>query len=485
MKTLTFVLAVASLLACGKGDNKGAGSGASGEAPPPGSGAASGAEAVQEPPPNSGFSQTITSEAVGPLKPTTNPKIVAAMFPGMDVTTKHDEGEDHSSDDTSVALHTTGAVVLHVIADNMRDSAAIFRVDVVGSMFATEAGIRVGSTVQDFVTKYPDASCRRETYTPNPEHFDKALLCETQLLPNLTFYIDPNSVTGPDGKVAIAKLAAQKFDRIIWHPKRAETGPAHVATGSNTGSAGSAAPVGPPPGAAYCFDTNADFVVDRIVATDSAATFCGTPGGALTCVSVAFDSGSFTVAQTAPTATPPVKPVTVDSEGVKKVSGTNKLVSIVDVKSGKAIQALAAGDKDYSCVESAQYLGAEILVTVSTCDKPVAHGFMFKPDGAALSKIDGINLYGVKPFRIKGGDWALHAYDTNNVMILNAPHGEGGMVEVQPPSLVKDLRIRSSIPPFVLTPKGKLVSIGINAVAVIDVMEGKPDHQYALPVCKK
>jgi len=68
------------------------------------------------------------------------------------------------------------AVVLHVIADNMHDSAAIFRVDIVGSMFATETGIRVGSTVQDFVAKYPDATCRRETYTPNPEHFDKALL---------------------------------------------------------------------------------------------------------------------------------------------------------------------------------------------------------------------------------------------------------------------------------------------------------------------
>ena len=476
MKTLTFTLAL--LVACGKGDNKTAGgSGASGETPSAGSGSAEAPPEV----PTGNFPQTITPEAVGPLKPTTNPKIVAAMFPGLDATTKHEEGEDHSSDDTSIALHN-GAVVLHVITDNMRDASTIFRVDVVGSMFATEAGIRVGSTVADFFAKYPDAGCRRETYTPNPEHFDKALLCDTAALPNLTFYLDPKALEGPDGKVAAAKLAAFKFERIIWHPRRADTG-RPVATGSAATGSGSAAPAGPAPGQPYCFDPNADFVVDRIVATDDSATFCGAPNGAQACVTVAFATGVFTVATSAPAATAPVKPVTVDSEGGKKISGTNKAVAIVDVKSGKPLQALQAGDKDFSCVESAQYLGAEILVVVSQCDKPVAHGYMFKPGGEALSKIDGINLMGVKPFRIKGGNWALHAYDTNHVMILNAPQGEGGTVDVAPPGVAKDLRIRASIPPFVMTPKGRLVSVG-TAVAVIDIFEGKAEHQYALPTCK-
>src|SRR5260221_7885792 len=196
MKSLTFTRAL--VVACGKGGDKAAGGSGASETPT-GSG---GTEAPAEVTGN--FPQTITPEAVGPLKPTTNPKIVAAMFPGLDATTKHDEGEDHSSDDTSIALHN-GTVVLHVITDNMRDASTIFRVDVVGSMFATEAGIRVGSTVADLFAKYPDASCRRETYTPNPEHFDKALLCDTPALPNLTFYMDPKSLDGPDGKVAGAR----------------------------------------------------------------------------------------------------------------------------------------------------------------------------------------------------------------------------------------------------------------------------------------
>src|SRR5260221_7008257 len=233
MKSL--LAALLALVACGKGGKSGAGSGSDSGA------AGSGSAAVQEPPANATFSQTITSASIGPLTPTTNPKIIAAMFPGMDVATKHDEGEDHSSDDTTVSLHG-GAAVLHVIVDNMRDANTIFRVDVVGSMFATVTGIRVGSTVADFIAKYPEAECRRESYDPNPENFTKALLCDAPSAQNLTFYLDPKALEGPDGKVATAKLAALKIERIIWHPQRLGGAPPPIATGGSAATTGSAGP---------------------------------------------------------------------------------------------------------------------------------------------------------------------------------------------------------------------------------------------------
>ena len=146
----------------------------------------------------------------------TDPKTVASLFPGMIAKTEHDEGEDYSSDDTVISNPDGGGPVLHVVVDNVRDDKAIFRVDVVGAMCATRQGIRVGSSVGEFAAAYPDAWCARATYTPNREGFNEALYCKSASLRNLTFHLDPKALSVPDGKVAIAKLAALKFNRILW-----------------------------------------------------------------------------------------------------------------------------------------------------------------------------------------------------------------------------------------------------------------------------
>jgi hypothetical protein len=197
-RTLVLVL----LVACKPGDK--------GVAQPPAL-AGSGGSA-----PTASFSRWITPEGVGPLNAATDPETVASLFPGMTAKTEHAEAEDYSNDDTAISNPDGGGPVLHVVVDNMRDNKAIFRVDVVGAIFATQKDIRVGSSVGDFAAAYPDASCARATYASNPEGFDEALYCESASLPNLTFHLDPKALSVPDGKVAIAKLAAFRFNRIIW-----------------------------------------------------------------------------------------------------------------------------------------------------------------------------------------------------------------------------------------------------------------------------
>src|SRR5262249_12109303 len=104
------------------------------------------------------FSRWITPEGVGPLNAATDPTTVVSLLPGMTAKTEHVEAEDHSSDDTTISNPDGSGPVLHIVVDNMRDDKAIFRIDVVGAMFATRKNIRVGSSVGDFAAAYPDAS---------------------------------------------------------------------------------------------------------------------------------------------------------------------------------------------------------------------------------------------------------------------------------------------------------------------------------------
>ena len=136
------------------------------------------------------------------------------MFPGLDTKVDHVVAEDHSSDTTAFYAHD--AHVFDVVVDNMRDEKHVFRVDIFGGMLATHDGIRVGSTVAEFLAKDNSLTCQRRTYTDNAEGFDHALYCETAKLPNLTFYLDDKALPGSDGKVIVAKVAAFKFNRIIW-----------------------------------------------------------------------------------------------------------------------------------------------------------------------------------------------------------------------------------------------------------------------------
>jgi hypothetical protein len=165
-------------------------------------------------PPPSTFDQSIRSDGVGPIKSDTDPATIVPLFPGLDSNVAYVEAEDHASATTSFSTH--GVHVLDVVVDKMRDEKHVFRVDIFGGMLATHDGIRVGSTVAEFLAKDDSIACQRRTYTDNPEGFDHALYCETAKLPNLTFYLDDKALPGSDGKVIIAKLAQMKFTRIIW-----------------------------------------------------------------------------------------------------------------------------------------------------------------------------------------------------------------------------------------------------------------------------
>ena len=165
-------------------------------------------------PPPATFDQVIRSDGVGPIKSETDPTTIVPLFPGLDSKVDHVEGEDHSSDTTAYSTH--GVHVFDVVVDNMRDAKHVFRVDVYGGMLVTKDGIRIGSTVADFVAKDDSLTCQRRTYSDNPEGFVHALYCETAKLPNLTFHLDDKAQPGSDGKVIIAKVAQMKFNRIIW-----------------------------------------------------------------------------------------------------------------------------------------------------------------------------------------------------------------------------------------------------------------------------
>jgi hypothetical protein len=460
MRTLTLI---ALLAACGKGGDKGAGSGSASE----GSGSAGSATATTPPPADAStvatFGQTITSGGVGPVNERTDPKTVTTLFPGLDVKTAHDEAEDHNFD--TITFSQNGTPVLDVVITNMAVKPQIFRVDVLGSRFATMAGIRIGSTVADFVAKDPNAECRRETYDPNPEHFDKALFCESPALQNLRFYLDWDALTGPNGKVVVSKLAALPFKRILWMP------PQQVAN----------APLPSVAAGPYCFKPNTEFAIDRFVATDDTATFCAPAA----CVSVALATGAFTYATTPPPKPAADPPAMVDSDGKWRLKRTPKTVSILDAKTNREVTTLNIADKDFKCVDSVRFLRSYVYATASLCNMPRAVGFIFSPDGKQQgAPLDGVNLQDSLPFHLKGDRWAFKSNDTEAVMILDAANMDVGTVDpatkAQTASLAK---ITGTIPPLALTPKNKLVSLG-GVVGVIDLATGKAERSWPLPICK-
>lgn len=214
----TRTLALAMLVAC-RGGGGGAAPrdpGSATTSPTASPTTAGGGGAAAPAAPAASTSVLISPAGVGPLNAATDPRAVAALLPGMIAKTEHAEAEDYSYDDIAISDRAGGAPVLHVIVDRMRDERSIFRVDVVGPRFATAKDIRVGSSVGELAAAYPDAACTRATYSENPEGFDRALFCESKSLPNVWFHLDPDALKGPDGKVAIGKLATLELDRILW-----------------------------------------------------------------------------------------------------------------------------------------------------------------------------------------------------------------------------------------------------------------------------
>jgi hypothetical protein len=472
MRMPRFVVVVAFAAGCKGGNKTPAPAAGSGE---PGSG--SGSVAVAPSPADAAaasatFSQTISAGGVGPLTATTDPKTIGSLFPGLEAKTEHEEGEDHSFDTTT--LSQGGTAVLDAVVDNFVSDKQIFRVDVLGSRFATAKGIRIGSTVAELVAAYPDATCKRETYEANLEGFDKALMCEAPGLANVAFFLDPQALTGPDGKVLTAKLASFKFQRIIW------LSPNHAAGGGDTANA---APAGKP----YCFPRDTPTYLDRISATDDAVMFCAKSDKATACVTASLATGAVTGAANPPPVPEAVAPATTSADGTRRVDNGKNAIHILDAKTGKTVKSIRIGDPEFKCTEGSQYLGSTLYATSSLCDKPRSVGWLFDKSGELIGdKLDGVNLQGAKPFHLGGDRWAFRSSDSEDVLVVDVTTGKQRVISVLTPAQVGgccDVNLAPKIAPLALTPSGKLVEVGAS-VAVIDPGKPKAEHAWLLPACK-
>ena len=102
-------------------------------------------------------------------------------------------------------------------------------------LFRTLDHLTNGRVGINLVTGSPHAAAQNFGY---PEHFEHALYCESQRLPNLAFYLDDKALPGNDGKVVLAKVAAMKLTRIIWKNPKQPPPEAHddvPAAGSGSG----------------------------------------------------------------------------------------------------------------------------------------------------------------------------------------------------------------------------------------------------------
>lgn len=149
-------------------------------------------------------SKLVSDAGVGPIIATTTAREVASLFPGKPAKVEHHEAEDYKFD----------VIAVDDLAITTEDPG-LFKVTITGSAWATVEGISTASTIADVVATYPDLTCTRAHYVPNPEDFTEALICTTAKYARLSFYVDPAVVAKP-GKVAPAAIAKQKLQMIIW-----------------------------------------------------------------------------------------------------------------------------------------------------------------------------------------------------------------------------------------------------------------------------
>ena len=159
-------------------------------------------------------STLISDDGVGPISTKTNPKAdMKALFPGVDM--QHREAEDFSMDTYTVFDGSHRSLV--GIADD--EGKSFFKITVYSPSYSTAEGVSTSSTVSDLVEKYPDLTCKYETYDPNPENFTEALFCETHRYKHVSFHLDAGKWHGKPGKVAPHKLASRTLSSILWVPK--------------------------------------------------------------------------------------------------------------------------------------------------------------------------------------------------------------------------------------------------------------------------
>lgn len=266
------------------------------------------------------------------------------------------------------------------------------------------------------------------------------------------------------------------------------------ATGSSApvgNGSGSSAPAGSgssAPAASFCFERKGGFAMDHFTATDDTATLCGSANGKRRCATASLSTGAFTVAADGaiPQAPEPAPPLLATADGKYKLQVDAKRVRVIETGTGKRKQ-LRVGDKDFRCVEGARFLGNTVYATASLCDRPRSVGALYTPAGTPIgAPLEAVNLQEAQPFHLEGDRWAFHSSDSEGVLVVDVATGAQRTVDPMTSEQAGQccaIVVKGELPPFALTPKGKLVSIQA-MLAVIDPATGKAEKAWMLPVCK-
>ena len=170
--------------------------------------------AVDAAPPDApGLATTITADGVGPITAkATDEDDFAKLLPGFKISSEHHEAEDYSYDE--ITATKDGKPMLRAVVT----SSGLFKIVVLDPMFATTAGVAVGTTVEELAVKIKDTTCVFETYDPqaDAERVERALRCKAPSLENVAFEIDHDKYKGKEGKVAVKAIAARKIIEIVW-----------------------------------------------------------------------------------------------------------------------------------------------------------------------------------------------------------------------------------------------------------------------------
>ena len=159
------------------------------------------------------MSTEITSTGVGPITAKhIDEDDYRKLLVGMTVTTRHQEGEDFMYDEY-IVKKGAAQILRAVVSDR-----SLFKIEVTDPMFATAAGVAVGTTVGEAAAKMKDLRCAFETYDPeaDAERVDKALRCEAASLPHVMFEIDLGGFKGAEGNVSPKTIATRKIVEIVW-----------------------------------------------------------------------------------------------------------------------------------------------------------------------------------------------------------------------------------------------------------------------------
>ncbi|HEY5949201.1 MAG TPA: hypothetical protein VIV40_27095 [Kofleriaceae bacterium] len=159
------------------------------------------------------MSTTITPTGVGPI---TDKNIdeddYKQLLVGFTIKTEHREAEDYNFDEY-IASKDGKKILRAVITDR-----SLFKIEVDDPMFATAAGVAVGTTVGDAAEKMKDLRCVFEIYDPqaDAERVEKSLRCDAPSLPQVMFEVDLKGFKGAEGSVAPKSIAKRKIVQIVW-----------------------------------------------------------------------------------------------------------------------------------------------------------------------------------------------------------------------------------------------------------------------------